>query len=49
MVGEVKYSTGEGVRTVASDGRFEWRRMTGKRVYVFFRSDTVRSNRIVLR
>lgn len=46
---EETYSDGVGLRVVADDGSFEWERVTSRWIYVYFRVDDVRSNRIVLR
>jgi hypothetical protein len=34
---------------VSSDGSFTWQRETRKKVYVYFRADEVRSNRVIIR
>lgn len=47
LAGQTKYSTGSS-RTVKA-GEFTWTRKTGKKVYVYFKSGDVRSNRIIIR
>lgn len=42
--GQRKYSPGAGVRTVAEDGTFSWKRKSGKKMYVYFRVGDIRSN-----
>jgi len=46
--GQDSYQTGTGVRTVGDDGSFEWQRRTGKKIYVYFAADNVRSLRIII-
>jgi hypothetical protein len=46
--GQASYQTGTGVRTVNDDGSFEWQRRTGKKIYVYFAADDVRSLRIMI-
>ncbi len=46
--GQDSYQTGTGVRTVGDDGSFEWQRRTGKKIYVYFAADSVRSLRIII-
>lgn len=46
LAGQTKYSTGSS-RTV-KQGEFTWTRQTGKKVYVYFTSGDVRSNRIII-
>lgn len=46
LQGQSKYSTGSS-RTVRV-GEFTWQRKTGKKVYVYFNSNGVRSNRIII-
>lgn len=46
LQGEMKYVKGSS-RTV-KDGKFTWQRKTGKKVYVYFQSSGVRSNRIII-
>jgi YVTN family beta-propeller protein len=46
--GQTTYTTGMGVRTVAPDGSFNWRRKTVKKIDVYFSHSTVVSNRIVI-
>jgi YVTN family beta-propeller protein len=46
--GQSGYSPGTGVRTVAEDGTFRWQRRTGKKIYVYFTSGDVRSERVII-
>ena len=46
LQGQVRYAKGSS-RTV-TDGEFTWQRKTGKKVYVYFQSSGVRSNRIII-
>lgn len=46
--GPKPYAPGTGVRTVDADGRFAWERQTSKKVYVYFRAEDVKSNRIII-
>jgi len=46
--GPHSYEAGTGVRIVSANGTFTWRRETGKKVYVYFRADEVRSNRVII-
>lgn len=47
--GPQSYVAGTGVQTVSADGTFIWQRITGKKIYVYFRaSDGVRSNRLII-
>ena len=46
--GQASYQTGTGVRTVNDDGSFEWQRRTGKKIYVYFAADNVRSLRVII-
>lgn len=48
LAGQTRYSAGTGVRTVDAQGRFQWQRKTGKKVYVFFLSGDTRSNRVII-
>jgi len=48
LAGETVYVRGKGVRRVNTEGEFTWQRVTGKKVYVYFTADGVRSNRIIL-
>jgi predicted outer membrane repeat protein len=48
LSGQTSYSEGRGTRTVDSQGRFDWQRKTGKKTYVFFMSDDVASNRVII-
>lgn len=47
--GPHRYEAGTGVQTVSSDGSFTWQWETRKKVYVYFRADEVRSNRVIIR
>lgn len=47
LAGEVKYYNGSR-RTVNTEGTFRWQRRTNKKVYVYFRHDEARSNRIII-
>jgi len=42
-------AAGLGVHTVAADGTFTWSRTTRKKIHVYFRHDTVRSNTVTIR
>ena len=33
---------------VTSDGSFTWQRITGKKAYVYFTGDAIRSNRVII-
>ena len=46
--GQSSYVEGTGTRTVDAEGRFTWERRTGKRIYVYFRSDDAKSNRLAI-
>ena len=46
--GQTSYIPGANVRTVDEDGRFTWQRKSGKRLYVYFTSGEVRSNRLII-
>jgi len=46
LPGQGAYSTGSS--RVIRDGRFTWQRKTGKKVYVYFQADGIRSNRIII-
>jgi YVTN family beta-propeller protein len=46
--GQSGYSPGTGVRTVAEDGTFTWQRRAGKKIYVYFTSGDVRSERVII-
>ena len=46
--GQTSYVPGINVRTVDSDGRFTWQRKSGKKIYVYFLSGDVRSNRLII-
>jgi len=45
--GQSNYQPGS-VRVVNDAGSFNWGRKTGKKVYVYFVSDEVRSNRVII-
>jgi len=47
--GPHRYEAGTGVQTVAENGTFTWQRETRKKVYVYFSTDEVRSNRVIIR
>jgi hypothetical protein len=47
LAGEEDYYNGSR-RTVSDDGTFRWTRKTNKKVYLYFRHDETRSNRIVI-
>lgn len=47
LAGQSAYRQGITV-PVGSDSRFSWKRVTGKKVYVYFMSGDVRSNRVVI-
>lgn len=47
LAGQPSYRQGITV-PVGSDSRFSWKRVTGKKTYVFFVSGDVRSNRVVI-
>lgn len=46
LQGQVKYKKGSSA--VVRDGAFAWQRFTGKKVYIYFNSGGVRSNRIII-
>jgi predicted outer membrane repeat protein len=46
--GQTGFTPGSNVRTVDADGRFTWQRKSGKKLYVYFTSGDVRSNRLVI-
>ena len=46
--GQTGFTMGVGLRTVDSEGNFNWQRKTGKRIAVQFRYDDVRSNSIII-
>ena len=46
--GQTGFTMGTGLRTVDSEGNFNWQRKTGKRIAVQFRYDDVRSNSIII-
>ena len=46
--GQTSYTAGSGVRTIDADGNFQWQRKTGKKIYVYFESGTVKSNRVII-
>jgi hypothetical protein len=46
--GQVGFTAGVGLRSVDSLGNFEWKRITGKRIAVQFRTGDVRSNSIII-
>jgi hypothetical protein len=46
--GQTSYVPGVNVRTVDADGRFTWQRKSGKRLYVYFTSGEIRSNRLIV-
>lgn len=46
--GETSFSAGAGLRTVGSDGSFEWGRKTGRKLYVYFTHESVKSNTVVI-
>ncbi len=46
--GPGRYRAGADVQTVSADGAFTWQRVTGKKTYVYFRADDVRSNRVII-
>jgi hypothetical protein len=46
LQGQTRYVTGSS--RVVADGQFEWQRKTGKKVYVYFQGDGIRSNRIII-
>lgn len=48
LAGEEDYYDGSR-RTVKRDGTFTWQRLTNKRVYLYFRHELTRSNRIVIK
>jgi len=47
LAGQTRYSTGSS--RLVKVGDFTWQRKTGKKVYVYFKADGVRSNRIIIR
>lgn len=47
LSGQPKYRSGVR-RPVEADGTFAWQRRTDRKVYVYFRGDGVRSNRVVI-
>jgi predicted outer membrane repeat protein len=46
--GQTGFTPGWNVRTVDANGRFTWQRKSGKKLYVYFTSGDVRSNRLVI-
>jgi Fibronectin type III domain len=46
--GQKGFTPGSNVRTVDADGRFTWQRKSAKKLYVYFTSGDVRSNRLVI-
>jgi predicted outer membrane repeat protein len=46
--GQTGFTPGSNVRTVDANGRFTWQRKSGKKLYVYFTSSDVRSNRLVI-
>ena len=47
LAGQPAYRQGITV-PVGADSLFSWKRMTGKKTYVYFMSGDVRSNRVVI-
>jgi hypothetical protein len=47
LPGETAYSPGA-ARTVGDDGSFTWQRRSGKKTYVYFQHDGIRSNRVII-
>jgi predicted outer membrane repeat protein len=47
-LGQTGFTPGSNVRTVDADGRFTWQRKSGKKLYVYFTSGDVRSNRLII-
>jgi hypothetical protein len=47
FAGEVLYQDGV-VRPLDAEGNFTWTRRTNKKVYVYFRADGIRSNRVII-
>jgi predicted outer membrane repeat protein len=47
LPGEPAYSRGA-QRTVGDDGSFTWQRRSGKKTYVYFQHDGIRSNRVII-
>lgn len=46
LAGQTKYSTGSS--RIVKVGEFTWQRKTGKKDYVYFKADGVRSNRVII-
>jgi len=46
LQGQTQYFSGSS--RIIRDGRFTWQRKTGKKVYVYFQADGIRSNRIII-
>lgn len=47
LAGQDEYEAGS-FRTVGLDGDFTWQRRTGKKLFVYFESGSVRSNRLIM-
>ena len=48
LPGQTEWQIGEARRTVAEDGTFSWRRITGKKIAITFAAGELISNRIVI-
>jgi len=46
--GQVGYTQGSAQVTVDTSGQFTWQRRTGKKVYVYFRFESITSNRVII-
>lgn len=48
LAGQNAFSQGIGIRAIDAEGRFTWKRMTGKRTQVYFVAGDVRSNTVTI-